>query len=585
MMLLSSVSGQGILAQSAKAAPTNSADVSAIASAYVESGVSSKLDTTAQVVTSFESATTSVFDVPYTFVNRINGLGLSAQIVDLAEHAQFASSAEICWDWKHASGKQDVLTFAYDADSAISSINGSALAGGGGGVDSATVSAIASSYAESAASGKLDSTAFNSGDFYTTANESGFVDSAYVDSTVSGKQDSLTFAYDADSAISSINGSALAGGGGGGADYSAGKYISIADNVISTTGLVPFNGSGGSLTLTAYKTAGLFLGNDILSAVDGWNGWSIEGFHHGHPEYNFGINRYWAYGGNTASTASHWVISNDAVSATWGTAVKWRLGSAEYNYWNAKLDSSSIECDENSAITAIGGSAIGGGGGGGVDSATCSAIASAYAESAASGKLDTTAFNSGDFYSTANESGYVGSAYVDSAVSGKQDSLTFAWDSANAISSINGSALAGPESFSEQQLTFLKQALGVDETVLWTGAVGSTGSTKDLSEDTRNFEKIRIYTQVSTGTTERCVQIFDIELKFSSTQALAFVHVDNISGGNLLSEIIYLCFQANANTFNLLAGCKWSNGTFSQNISSYDFNIVKVVGIHRIAGN
>lgn len=123
----------------------------------------------------------------------------------------------------------------------------------------------------------------------------------------------------------------------------------------------------------------------------------------------------------------------------------------------------------------------------------------------------------------------------------------------------------------------------VDETVLWSGTVGSTGSTKDLSEDTRNFEKIRVYTQVSTGTTERCVQIFDLALKFSSTQALAFVHVDNISGGNLLSEIIYLCFQANANTFSLLAGCKWSNGTFSQNVSNYDFNIVKVSGINRVA--
>ena len=43
------------------------------------------------------------------------------------------------------------------------------------GIDSATVSAIASDYAESAASGKLDITAFNSAEFYTTANPSGFI--------------------------------------------------------------------------------------------------------------------------------------------------------------------------------------------------------------------------------------------------------------------------------------------------------------------------------------------------------------------------------------------------------------------------
>lgn len=81
-------------------------------------------------------------------------------------------------------------TYEYDAEDKISAINGSAIAGGGGGIDSATCSAIASAYAESAAASKLDTTAFNSGDFYTTANPSGFIDSAYVDSAVSGKADS-----------------------------------------------------------------------------------------------------------------------------------------------------------------------------------------------------------------------------------------------------------------------------------------------------------------------------------------------------------------------------------------------------------
>jgi len=106
-------------------------------------------------------------------------------------------------------------------------------------------------------------------------------------------------------------------------------------------------------------------------------------------------------------------------------------------YWNAKLDASAIECDTASAITAIGGSSIGGGvdestvsaiasayqvvssvgddgtyitsingsalsgvGGGGVEPATVSAIASAYAESSVSSV-------SGDYYSTSNPSGFI----------------------------------------------------------------------------------------------------------------------------------------------------------------------------------
>ena len=83
---------------------------------------------------------------------------------------------------------------------------------------------VDSAYVDGQVSGKLDATA--SAGFYTTANESGYVDSAYVESAVSGKQDTLTFAWDADSAISSINGSALAGNGG--VDESAVSAIASA---------------------------------------------------------------------------------------------------------------------------------------------------------------------------------------------------------------------------------------------------------------------------------------------------------------------------------------------------------------------
>ena len=61
----------------------------------------------------------------------------------------------------------------------------------------------------------------------------------------------------------------------------------------------------------------------------------------------------------------------------------------------------------------------GGGGGGGVDSATVSAIASSYVESGVSGKLDESAFSSvsGTFL-TAVPAGYATETYVDSSVSG-----------------------------------------------------------------------------------------------------------------------------------------------------------------------
>lgn len=69
----------------------------------------------------------------------------------------------------------DLSAYALSSDvsGVIDTVSTNSASWGQGGVDSATVSAIASSYAESAASGKLDSSASSS--FYTTANESGFI--------------------------------------------------------------------------------------------------------------------------------------------------------------------------------------------------------------------------------------------------------------------------------------------------------------------------------------------------------------------------------------------------------------------------
>lgn len=67
----------------------------------------------------------------------------------------------------------------------------------------------------------------------------------------------------------------------------------------------------------------------------------------------------------------------------------------------------------------------------------------------------------------------------------------------NNIMSIEGQLigipLAGPESFSQQQLDYLKRALGVDETVLWTGEASGASATMSLSESFTNFKRVRFY--------------------------------------------------------------------------------------------
>ena len=291
--VLSSVSGNLISAASAGYAPTNSADVSAIASAY-------------QVV----SATATQLYAGTSYLTGVNSAPISAERAGNAANASLATSAwydgtgrfisalpdsaavsSIASSYAESavSSKQDTLSFAYNTADQISSINGSAL----GGMDDAAVSSIASAYAEAAASSKLDTSAFNSGDFYSTSNPSGFITgvdlsnyatTGYVDSSVSSKLDSTAFnsadfystanpsgfitgvdlspyqttadmsgyiptsmssdfqqvtgmssyvpyssiGYNTASAISGINGSALAG-----TTYSAGTGIDITDDVIS----------------------------------------------------------------------------------------------------------------------------------------------------------------------------------------------------------------------------------------------------------------------------------------------------------------------------------------------------------------
>lgn len=249
--VLSSVSGNLISAASAGYAPTNSGDVSAIASAY-------------QVV----SSTATQLYAGTAYVTSVNDAPVSAARAGNAANASLANSAY------------------YDGTGRLIS----ALP------DSATVSAIASSYAESAASSKLDSSASSSfypadnpsgfissvdlsdyattayvdssvsskldatasANFYPSDNPSGFISSvdlsdyattAYVDSSISGfaydsavsgwtaKQDALTFGYDTADKISSINGSSLAGEGGGG----GGLVTAIGT---SESGITSINNSG-----------------------------------------------------------------------------------------------------------------------------------------------------------------------------------------------------------------------------------------------------------------------------------------------------------------------------------------------------
>lgn len=147
-----------------------------------------------------------------------------------------------------------------------------------------------------------------------------------------------------------------------------------------------------------------------------------------------------------------------------------------------------------------------------------------------------------------------------------------------------GMPLAGPESFSQQQLDYLKRALGVDETVLWEDSNGKTPSvTGDfpitLSETISNFERVRFYWQTFNNSymnhtvSEKMTDDTSFTLEgyiFNSSSDSAFsIGWTLTSSGTTLSH--GMCKYNN-----------WANNTV-QGGGAF-VRLYKVVGIHRIAG-
>jgi len=144
-----------------------------------------------------------------------------------------------------------------------------------------------------------------------------------------------------------------------------------------------------------------------------------------------------------------------------------------------------------------------------------------------------------------------------------------------------GMPLAGPESFSQQQLEYLKRALGIDETVLWSG---TRRSSVTLSESAYNFEFIRI--ELDEGNSNAPDPVITIKPKnimsfcFGFGDANAFIALVKAT----LTDNTALAFSA---TKSLKFGSFTSTQvsiTAELNNDQVTNSIVKVVGVHRIAG-
>lgn len=139
-----------------------------------------------------------------------------------------------------------------------------------------------------------------------------------------------------------------------------------------------------------------------------------------------------------------------------------------------------------------------------------------------------------------------------------------------------GMPLAGPESFSQQQLDYLKRALGVDETVLWTGEASGVNATMNLSEAYTNFERVRFVIYEDNP---------DIPYWWSEVCTNGTVLYPSYVRTNSANEEIAGMWTLEPSNDNktltiTVATIRKNGGTKLTNTGK----IMKIVGIHRIAG-
>lgn len=322
----------------------------------------------------------------------------------------------------------------YDPTGAISGISGSAIAGG---VESSVVSSIVSSMV----SGKADQSALED----CCSSMSSVVSSIQNDvSSISSYVSGLTGEYLEKSASSMF--------------APSGNYMPASES----SSFYPMTGNPSSfltdVDLSNYATTA-YVDSSVSSKMDATASSNLQPS--GDYAYNSSLADYLpasASGDFITSTAglapSGDYAYNSAVSGKLDASASSQFAlSGDYAY-NSSLTSyipfSSV-AGESNLITAINGSAIsgqGGGGGGGIDSATCSAIASAYAESAVSSYVPYSALKNGP--TTATISAIDNSAVYDYAAHTRICTLSTskipysALESADGvITAISGTAIRG----------------------------------------------------------------------------------------------------------------------------------------------
>lgn len=426
--------------------------------------------------------------------------------------------------------------------------------------------------------------------------------SAYAESAASGKQDELEFSYD-DGKISAINGSALAGGGGG----ATGDYLSAVNvdsnltgdgTTASAIGLntqIALDGTSSYIRLTNSAAAVPTFAQMVSNATNGMisvsgNKANIQATGKATANFSFNcdtsgqasmLSGPWLSTKNWAGVSSYYKNGSAAITvrASGSNNPTITLTGADGNsviylssipYWNAKLDESA------SAQFQLSGDYL---------SATESANYQTTADM--SGYMPTSL--SSDFQQVTGMSSYVPYSSLE-------------YNTASAISGINGSALAAGSTYSAGEGIDITDDIISVETpvdivagpgividnpdgntlrvsvaqnvnkVLWTGSMWDSNRVANLEEPASNFEYVLLYGYAHEAPSRGCAQVFPI-----SGNSYASLNCGNLWYSD------YLCYNASSTVLNLSGhNHAWVNGG-TVTTGSDGLVITKIVGCARTA--
>ena len=627
--------------------------------AYVDSSVSGKLDTSAFASASagFQPTGDYAYNSSLTAYIPTSASGAFQPSGDYAFNSAVSSKLDASASSNFVVNSAMTSWIPYSAldysGTAISGIGGSSLAGMGGGADYTGIYPVnVDNAAREISVDSMPLVTDSSMTAYASAGSS--VIGVNLD-IMSAKQDTLAFAYNTADQISSINGSALAGQVGTTGDYyeksstelaygtsasaarssfslgnASADYFSIGigsypgfGNTIATVGSIsvgPNTAKSQSVALGRKTSASGYsfaVGDTARAASNsfafGWATASSRSFAMGNGVS--AINDAMVFGkynlkgdGNVSTGHSAAFVIGDGTNKTRHDLML-VTRDGEITMFSSTADT--VGLGLVSSIKAISAAATGG-----VDSATVSAIASSYAESAASGKLDSSAFNSADFYSTSNPSGfitgvdltpyqptsamsaYATTAYVESGLSGKENvfsagtGLEFVQSGSDRVLQVEAPVdiVAGPGIVIDNpdgNTLRVSQQYPTDETVLWTGTIGAPGSTGDLSEAITNFEFVEVYAKPVYGGMCPVVTRF---ATISSNNSVRFGTFSQDGGFTYLANYTVDFSGTSVSVArSKRISINNSNGSISVTdivtTGSFKAPITKIVGIHRIANN